>query len=158
MLTKTIAQIKRYQRGKHTKWEWADDGSLILTHTLPAIRTQPGTHLPTLFTGLAAYYRAELFSNNEARKTTQQLFGDGTPIPEKYLAALLKITDEIRVLHKWERGDVLVYDNVISQHGREPWDGDQSDRVVLASLWDGPSVPGAYGFGDWAQVVQPLDG
>ena len=44
----------------------------------------------------------------------------GTPIPEKYLAQLTKITDEIRVLHKWERGDDLVYDNIIAQQGRQP--------------------------------------
>jgi alpha-ketoglutarate-dependent taurine dioxygenase len=61
-------------------------------------------------------------------------------------------------LHKWQRGDVLVYDNTIAQHGRQPWQGEQKDRVVLASLFDGPSVPGAYGDQDWAKVVQALDG
>ena len=152
---KIEAQIARYGRGKHTTWEWTDDG-LVLMHRLPAIRTQPHTNLPTLFTGLAAYYRA--FQGPNARKNaTTQLFGDGTPIPEKYLAKLAEITDEIRVLHKWQRGDVLVYDNIIAQHGREPWEGEQSDRVVLASLFDGV-VPGAYGEGDWEQVVQALDG
>ncbi|TVY56775.1 Clavaminate synthase-like protein [Lachnellula cervina] len=153
---KIEAQIARYGRGKHTTWEWTDDG-VILTHRLPAIRTQPETKLPTLFTGLAAYYKY-LHSNNTARKNvTSQLFGDGTPIPEKYLEHLAKITEEIRVLHKWQRGDVLVYDNIIAQHGREPWEGEQSDRVVLASLFDG-EVPGAYNSEDWAQVVQALDG
>ncbi|TVY21751.1 Clavaminate synthase-like protein [Lachnellula arida] len=153
---KIEAQIARYGRGKHTTWEWTDDG-VILTHRLPAIRTQPETQLPTLFTGLAAYYKY-LHSNNAARKSvTSQLFGDGTPIPEKYLAHLAKITEEIRVLHKWQRGDILVYDNIIAQHGREPWEGEQSDRVVLASLFDG-EVPGAYNSEDWAQVVQALEG
>ncbi|KAJ5737095.1 uncharacterized protein N7483_002220 [Penicillium malachiteum] len=151
---KIEGQIARYGRGKHTTWEWVDDG-LILTHRLPAVRTQPGTNLPTLFTGLAAYWK-RLQMNSAQKNVTQQLFGDGTPIPEKYLAHLAKITDEIRVLHRWEEGDVLVYDNVIAQHGRQPWEGHQSDRVVLASLFDGESVPGAYGFGDWAQVVPAL--
>ncbi|TID27791.1 Clavaminate synthase-like protein [Venturia nashicola] len=152
---KIEAQILRYGRGKHTTWEWTDDG-LILTHRLPAIRTQPHTNLPTLFTGLAAYHKNAQI--NGARKNpTLQLFGDGTSIPEKYLAHLAKITDEIRVLHKWEKGDVLVYDNVIAQHGRQPWEGEQEDRVVLASLFDG-EIPGAYGEGDWAQIVQALDG
>lgn len=154
---KIEAQIARYGRGKHTTWEWTNDG-LILTHRLPSIRTQPKTNLPTLFTGLAAYYRNAQVNSGARKNTTQQLFGDGTPIPEKYLAHLAKITDEIRVLHKWQRGDVLVYDNIIAQHGRQPWEGEQLDRVVLASLFDGDSVPGAYGFGDWAQVVQALDG
>lgn len=153
---KIEAQIARYGRDEHTTWEWTDDG-LILTHRLPAIRTQPTTKLPTLFTGLAAYYK-NLHANNNARKNvTHQLFGDGTPIPEKYLAHLAKITDEIRVLHKWQQGDVLVYDNIISQHGREPWEGEQADRIVLASLFDG-EVPGAYNSEDWAKVVQARDG
>ncbi|PGH08206.1 hypothetical protein GX51_01360 [Blastomyces parvus] len=154
--TKIEAQIARYGRGKHTTWEWTNDG-IVVSHRLPSIRTQPKTNLPTLFTGLAAYYKNAQV-NSKTRNITQQYFGDGTPIDEKYLAHLAKITDEIRVLHKWQEGDVLVYDNVIAQHGREPWEGEQSDRVVLASLFDGESVPGAYSSADWAQVVQALDG
>lgn len=154
---KIEAQIARYGRGKHTTWEWTDGGALVLTHRLPGIRTQPGTNLPTLFTGLAAYWKRTQLDVEARKNVTSQLFGDGTPIPEKYLAHLAKITDEIRVLHRWEKGDVLVFDNIIAQHGREPWQGEQSDRVIQASLFDGEAVPGAYGFGDWAQVVQALN-
>lgn len=162
-------QILRYNRGKHTTWEWADaDQTLTLTHHLPAIRTQPHTNLPTLFTGLAAYYRNFIAKNPDAsssaaypkaRNITTQLFGDGTPIPERYLKVLAEITDEIRVLHKWQKGDVLVYDNVIAQHGRQPWGGEQGDRVVLASLWDGVK-PGRFeGSGEeggWAEVQRAI--
>lgn len=155
--TKVEAQIARYGRGKHTTWQWTDDGGLILEHRLPAIRTQPHTGLPTLFTGLAAYYKNAKV-NGAGRNITQQLYGDGSPIPGKYLAHLAKITDEIRVLHKWEQGDVLVFDNVIAQHGREPWEGEQGDRVIMASLFDGEEVPGAYSDADWAQVVQAREG
>ncbi|RAH75023.1 Clavaminate synthase-like protein [Aspergillus aculeatinus CBS 121060] len=158
---KVEAQIARYGRGEYTTWEWSkdDDGQtqLVLTHRLPAIRTQPGTNLPTLFTGLAAYWKRWQVNSAARRNDTQQLFGDGMPIPDKYLAHLAKITDEIRVLHRWEKGDVLVFDNIVAQHGREPWQGEQSDRVVMASLFDGAAVPGAYGFGEWAQVVQAAE-
>jgi len=148
-------QIKRYGRGKHTTWQWIDDG-LIVTHRLSAIRTQPKTNLPTLFTGLAAYYKSAQLQNDVKRRVTQ-MYGDGTPIPDHFLAHLAQITDHIRVLHKWEQGDVLVFDNIIAQHGREPWEGEQSDRVVLASLFDGNSLPGGYGPEDWAQMVQLVD-
>lgn len=50
-----------------------------------------------------------------------------------------------------------MYDNIIAQHGREPWQGEKEDRVVLASLWDGDDIPGPFGFGEWAQVVQALE-
>ncbi|KAF2703515.1 Clavaminate synthase-like protein [Pleomassaria siparia CBS 279.74] len=158
---KVEAQIRRYGRDEHTTWEWTDQGNtLILTHHLPAIRTQPTTNLPTLFTGLAAYYRNFVNAANSARRNvTRQLYGDGTPIPEQYLKKLAEITESIRVLHKWERGDVLVYDNVIAQHGRQPWEGEQEDRVVMASLWDGV-VPGGFqgSEGSWANVVQASAG
>lgn len=151
-------QIKRYGRGEFTTWKWEDDDqTLVVTHRLPAIRTQQSTNLPTLFTGLASYYKNSVGTGPGKRKNVAQtLYGDGTPIPEKYLAHLSSITDEIRVLHQWEQGDVLVFDNVIAQHGREPWTGDQKDRIVLASLFDAESLPGRYGYGDWAQVVQAL--
>ncbi|KAI1127595.1 hypothetical protein F5Y10DRAFT_242567 [Nemania abortiva] len=149
--SKIEAQIARYGRGVHTTWEWLDnDEGIVVTHRLPAIRTQPGTELPTLFTGLALFYtRASV---------TEQLYGDGTPIPEKYLKHLVAITEEIRVLHRWEQGDVLVYDNIIAQHGRQPWEGEQTDRFVMASLFDGDEVPGAYGGAEWAQVIPALEG
>ncbi|KAK2757387.1 taurine catabolism dioxygenase [Colletotrichum kahawae] len=153
---KIEAQISRYGRGEHTTWEWIEDG-VVLTHRLPAVRTQPGTNLPTLFTGLAAYWQNAQGGNGSRKEVTKQLYGDGTPIPERYLEHLSKITDEIRVLHKWQQGDILVYDNIIAQHGRQPWEGEQSDRVVLASLFDGNSVPGAYNDKSWGQVVQALE-
>ncbi|KAF2972710.1 hypothetical protein GQX73_g862 [Xylaria multiplex] len=149
--SKIEAQIARYGRGIHTTWEWLDnDEGIVVTHRLPVIRTQPGTQLPTLFTSLAIFYTR--------KNVTEQLYGDGTPIPEKYLKRLVEITEEIRVLHRWEQGDVLVYDNIIAQHGRQPWEGEQTDRVVMASLFDGDEVPGAYGNADWAQVVQAFEG
>lgn len=160
---KVEAQIRRYNRDGHTTWEWTDnDETLILTHHLPAIRTHPITKQPTLFTGLAAYYKNFLAPDapkNNRRNITQQLYGDGEPIPEQYLKKLADITEEIRVLHKWQRGDVLVYDNVVAQHGRQPWEGEQSDRVVLASLWDGIAPERYEGSeGDWAQVVKATAG
>ncbi|KAJ4987274.1 taurine catabolism dioxygenase TauD [Stagonosporopsis vannaccii] len=156
---KVEAQIRRYNRDGHTTWEWTnDDRTLVLTHHLPAIRVHPITKQPSLFTGLAAYYKnflAPSAPNSSRRNITQQLYGDGSPIPEEYLKRLAEITEEIRVLHKWQRGDVLVYDNVVAQHGRQPWEGEQADRVVLASLWDG-TAPRRYegSDGDWAQVVK----
>ena len=65
--------------------------------------------------------------------------------------------DHGRVLHKWQEDDVLVFDNVVAQHGRQPWEGAQEDRIVYASLFDG-ALPGAYNDKPWAQVVQALDG
>lgn len=149
---KVEAQIERYGRPGATTWTWLSDGlDLEVRHHIPAVRRQVGTNLPVLFTGLASSYVRALAGETTSKITTVA-YGDGTEIPLDQLAKLKAITDEIRVLHKWEEGDVLVYDNVIAQHGRQPWVGEQSDRVVLASLWDGP-LPGPYGEQDWEKLV-----
>jgi alpha-ketoglutarate-dependent taurine dioxygenase len=156
---KIEAQIARYGRGDHTTWQWADDDqTLILSHHLPAVRTQQYTNLPTLFTGLAAYWKNAQTNNPKNRNITTQRYGDDSEIPDRFLEVLARITDEIRVLHRWQEGDVLVFDNVVAQHGRQPWVGEQRDRVVLASLFDGLAVPGAYSDAPWAQVVQASEG
>lgn len=149
---KVEAQIRRYG-AKHTTWSWGEDGALVVRHIIPHLRVH-GSGLPVLFTALASVYvRAQ------AREATSQVttvaYGDGTPIPTEYLAKLKAITDEIRVQHRWEEGDVLVIDNVLAQHGRQPWQGEQGDRVVLASLFDGP-IPGPYGDEEWERLV-PLE-
>jgi hypothetical protein len=54
----TKLQILRYSSGGHKTWEWTDNRqALVVYHRLPAIHTQPGTNLPTLFTAVAAYYK-----------------------------------------------------------------------------------------------------
>ncbi|OKL61421.1 hypothetical protein UA08_03687 [Talaromyces atroroseus] len=151
-------QIRRYNRpAEYTSWQWNEDGGITLEHILPAIRTQPGTGIPGFFTSLAAQYAQKKRTPDAERLRTVRdtTYGDGSAIPERYLDVLLRVTEETRVLHKWQRGDVLVYDNRIAQHGREPWEGKQEDRQVFASLWDG-ELPGAYGTAAFAQVVPAL--
>ncbi|KAL4983841.1 hypothetical protein BDW68DRAFT_190988 [Aspergillus falconensis] len=157
---KVEAQVARYGRGEYTTSEWSDDADsqgqvLTLSHHLLAIRTQPDTNLPFLFAGLAAYYKNSLEASKGSsagrKNVAVQTFRDGTPIPEEYLATSARITDEIRVLHRWQEGEVLVLDNAIAQHGREPWEGEKGDRVVLASLFDGES-PSETGKGFQSQL------
>lgn len=106
---------------------------------------------------MATQYGQQVRTPDSDRAKVYKLpaYGDGTPIPNKYLDVILRITEETRVLHKWQRGDVLVFDNRIAQHGREPWEGEQDDRRVFASLWDG-GLPGPYGKEAFATVTEAL--
>lgn len=40
-----------------------------------------------------------------------------------------------------EEGDLLLCDNFQVSHGREPWEG---ERVILVSMWEGPTKIGVY--------------
>lgn len=144
-------QIKRYRRGEHTTWERTDDGGLVVTHHLPAIRMHPYTHLPTLFTGLATYYNAQCVPG------AKQMFGNVTPFKMEWLEKLAGITEEIWVSPRWEEGDALVFDNVGAQHGRQSWGGEQGSKGIgWCNLWDGV-VARPYRGQEWARVGRTLD-
>ncbi|MFD5824365.1 TauD/TfdA family dioxygenase [Lentzea sp. NPDC060358] len=63
------------------------------------------------------------------------LFGDGEPIEDEVIALLRGIYDEARVSFPWQRGDVLIVDNFLATHGREPFDGDRRVLVAMSDLF-----------------------
>jgi alpha-ketoglutarate-dependent taurine dioxygenase len=56
--------------------------------------------------------------------------GDGSPIPEASLQAIREATERNKVSVPWQVGDFMIVDNILSQHGREPYSGDR--RVIVA--------------------------
>jgi alpha-ketoglutarate-dependent taurine dioxygenase len=61
------------------------------------------------------------------------MFGDGTPIPAEYMHHILDVYRRNQVVFGWRRGDVLVLDNVMWAHGRNPYQGNRSMLVALGS-------------------------
>ncbi|KAH7856235.1 hypothetical protein Vadar_034225 [Vaccinium darrowii] len=71
---------------------------------------------------------------------TDNYFGDGSPLPRTALDAYRKITSENCVDIKWQKGDVLLVDNLCAQHARSvsspPWPvpssiGDYMSTVIV---------------------------
>jgi hypothetical protein len=55
---------------------------------------------------------------------------DGTPIPDAYIEQILNRGLENAVDVDWRTGDVLLIDNVLTAHGRRPFEGTR--RVLVA--------------------------
>ncbi len=47
--------------------------------------------------------------------------------------------DEARVSFPWQRSDVLIVDNFLATHGREPFNGDRRVLVAMSDLHVGTS-------------------
>lgn len=59
-------------------------------------------------------------------------FGDGSPIPDEFMADIRTVLNKNALLFDWQAGDLLVIDNVLAMHGREAFSGPRKIHVFLA--------------------------
>jgi len=61
-------------------------------------------------------------------------YGDGSPIEDSVLNEIRKVYAETAITFSWQKGDVLLLDNVLASHGRERFSGPRSILVAMASV------------------------
>ncbi|KAL4907091.1 hypothetical protein BDW74DRAFT_167095 [Aspergillus multicolor] len=138
-------KIEDEVRRHSENFEWHEDGSLSVTHVVPAIRLHEPTAAAVFFGNItSAWGRSRHhgatkypFRGDDGSYHPPPQFGDGTTMEVEDLDTLLNIAEEGAVMVKWEQGDMVIVDNYAVQHSRQPWEG---DRQVLAALWDDDEV------------------
>jgi alpha-ketoglutarate-dependent taurine dioxygenase len=63
--------------------------------------------------------------------STNSYFGDGSEIPMDLLEEIRTAFGKEKVSFEWHRGDILIVDNMLVAHGREPFEGDREIVVVM---------------------------
>ena len=71
----------------------------------------------------------ELGEENLPRNT---FYGDGEPIEPHVLEHIRNIYEEEKIKFKWQKSDILMLDNVLTAHGREPFKGERKIVVAMA--------------------------
>jgi len=59
-------------------------------------------------------------------------FGDGSPIADDMLDTVREVYRETAISFPWQPGDVLMLDNRLVAHGRNPFTGDRKVIVAMA--------------------------
>jgi alpha-ketoglutarate-dependent taurine dioxygenase len=124
------------------EYRWGSDGVLRTRQHGPAIVTHPTT-------GQAVWFNHSFFFNVHAFEpkslrdelasfpdddpfSTNTLFGDGSPITLDIIEEIRSLYERGSIRNRWEQGDVLLIDNMLTAHGRTPFVGKRSIGVLMA--------------------------
>lgn len=152
------AELEDYFRGALIAWRWRSDGGLVTSQRRAAVLQHPETRQETWFNHIAFWNRFTLASEmREVLLATygddglpyDTAYGDGEPVPRDEADHLNETYDRVLRREPYRVGDLLLVDNMLSCHGREPYVGDRKIVVAMGEARSvtecSPSAPAAPG-------------
>ena len=137
------AEVEGYCAGVGIAWEWKSGNRLCTRQTGPAMIRHPRTgeevwfnhatffHLTTLPVAL----RDALLAEFEDDDPTQTYYGDGAPIESEVLENLRRVYRGVLHEFAWRTNDILLVDNILTVHGRNPFRGFRRILVAMAQTF-----------------------
>nr|QEO74756.1 Dioxygenase TauD/TfdA [uncultured bacterium] len=134
------AEAEDYFRRGRISFEWKGGDRLRTWQVRPAVATHPVTGEQVWFNHTAFWHVSSLEPNlremlladyGEEGLPFATYYGDGSPIPDDVIEALREAYRKETVAFLWEKGDLLMLDNMLAAHGRFPYSG---PRVVLTAM------------------------
>jgi len=136
--TEDPAVAQQYCDDNTIGYEWLAEGELRTTQRRSAIITHPITGERSWFNHVAFWNQwtldpdvrdvlVETYGENGLPFATY--LGDGTVLTRDELDALNAVYDQVTVRESWQRGDLMIVDNILCAHGREAFVGDR--RIVV---------------------------
>jgi alpha-ketoglutarate-dependent taurine dioxygenase len=135
------AVVEEYCRSANIQWEWLGEDRLRTSQVRPSMIQHPATgepiwfnhatffHVTTLKPSLLKVLRSS-FAEDQMPNNT--FFGDGSAIPDAVAEKLRHAYLSERVSFPWEKGDLIVLDNVLTAHGRDTYSGPRKILFAMA--------------------------
>ena len=139
--TQDKAEAEAHCRAANIDFTWLDDNRLRTQQVRPAIRQHPKTGEMVWFnhalffhvTSLEAETRDALLAGyDETDLPFNTYYGDGTPFEPEVLAEIRDAFEQETKHFTWQQGDILMVDNMLVAHGRQPFEGPRKVVVAMA--------------------------
>jgi hypothetical protein len=137
--TKDRKQVEMHLIEDGYQFEWKADGGLRTSARAPAVLRHPRTQEDVWINQAEQWHHSSLQPEirremlaifHEDELPHNAFFGDGSSLCEDDLKSIRKAMAKEQQIFEWQRGDVLLCDNKLIMHGRQPFSGDR--RVLVA--------------------------
>lgn len=139
--TEDRSQVEAYCEANELRYEWLEGGGLRTSQVNPATAVHPRSgekvwfnqahlfHVSSLGADVA---RTLLDSFGEENVPRNAYYGDGSRIEPEALALIRAAYERTKFKFAWRKNDLLLLDNVLFTHGREPYTGARKVLVGMA--------------------------
>ena len=144
-------EAESFCAANHLQWEWKDGGRLLTRCVLPAAIRHPRTGQMTWFNQAQHWHlsclQAEMREALLALYPDQELprncfYGDGSAIEDSVMKEILEVYRMLEVTFPWQEADVLMLDNLLVAHARNPFVGERKLLVAMGDMESYDSIGG----------------
>jgi alpha-ketoglutarate-dependent taurine dioxygenase len=133
--TRDKSVVEDYCQKIGAAFKWKESGALQLSEIRPATAIHPITGEEVWFNQADGFHPSNVepenyLNMNEDDFRLNARFGDGLPLDVSKLNHIRKVLRNEMIVFKWQEGDVLVVDNMLTAHGRMPFSG--ARKIILA--------------------------
>lgn len=140
--TESRSEVEHFCSDNNIEFTWLDNGGLRTSQVNQATAIHPITGEKVWFNQAHLFHISnleestqkhllEIMSEDELPRNTY--YGDGTPIEAEVLQLIRDLYEETKVSFTWQKGDLLLLDNMLFTHGRESFTGERKVLVGMAS-------------------------
>jgi alpha-ketoglutarate-dependent taurine dioxygenase len=139
--TEDRQQVEAFCESHGIAFEWTGGNGLRTRQVTPATEIHPVTGEEIWFnqahlfhiSGLAGDVSRDMLSLYRMEDLPRNVyFGDGTPIDVEDLNCIRAAYDEVKFHFDWKKDDIILLDNMLYTHGRQPYSGARKILVGMA--------------------------
>lgn len=137
-------EVENYCRKASISYEWKGGDRLRTRQVFDNVVLHPRTQELTWFEHVAFFHissvepsmremlMAELAEDDLPFNT---YYGDGSPIENSVLEEIREAYRQVATSFSWQKRDLLLIDNVLTSHSRQPYEGRRKILVAMAELF-----------------------
>ncbi|CAL9559316.1 TauD/TfdA family dioxygenase [Streptomyces sp. enrichment culture] len=148
--TRDRAEVEAYCRQSGTAYEWTGNDGLRTVSRRQALAEHPRTGETVWFNHAHLFHTSNLPAEvaevligeyGPEGLPRNAYYGDGEEIDDEVMVLIRGLYEEAAVSFPWQKDDVMVVDNFLATHAREPFRGDRRVLVAMSDLYVAPGHP-----------------
>jgi amino acid adenylation domain-containing protein len=147
--TDSKAEVEAYCAKNSIQCEWKNEDGLRTRQLRQAVAFHPETMEKVFFNQMQLHHTSclapavrssmlQFFKEEDLPRNVY--YGDGEPIEDEILDVVRETYQAAATKFRWEEGDVVMLDNMLIAHGRNPYVGPRKIVVTLGEMHQGEAV------------------